>query len=203
MFFLWWVRVHEKFLTCILALLNYWNVWSYCTAGNITTSKEARIKEQQRHRCFRASPNAVSNATKDFSLSVNLTCFYFLIQPSWTCGKVEIFQVDLHDCYWWLPTCGELCRHNNSVSSYQRGHYPCVAVASNPNRVGHLEDSVGLFFCAVKKNDGALELLQLVLDLWISIIYGHVQQYNFLQFPAHKAVLDGATDLDRGRRGWS
>lgn len=62
-------------------------------------------------------------------------------------------------------TCGELCRHHVRVSGYQRGYDPRVAVASYPYGMGHLEDRVGLFFCAVEKNDRALELLQLVLDL--------------------------------------
>lgn len=75
-----------------------------------------------------------------------------------------------------VPTCGELCRHYVRVSGHQRGHYPRVAVAGDADRVGHLKDGVGLLFCAVEQNDGALELLQLVLDLRIAVVHRHVQE---------------------------
>lgn len=94
------------------------------------------------------------------------------------------------------PTCGELGRHHHGVPSHQRGHDPRVAVAGDADRVGHLKDGVCLLLCAVEENDGALELLQLVLDLGVAVVHGHVQQQDFLQFPTHEAVLDGAPDLD-------
>ena len=64
----------------------------------------------------------------------------------------------------------------------------------------HLKDGGGLLLGAVEQDDGALQLLQLVLDLGVAIVHRHVQQQHLLQLPAHKAVIYGAANLGGGRR---
>ena len=81
------------------------------------------------------------------------------------------------------------------VPCHQRWYDPRVTITSEAHGVRHLKDGVGLLLGAVEQNDGALQLLQLVLDLEVAVVYRHVQQQHLLQLPAHKAVLYGATDL--------
>lgn len=82
-----------------------------------------------------------------------------------------------------------------SVTSHQRRYDPGVSVTREADGMGHLKDDVGFFFGGVEQDDGTLKLLQLILNLCISIVYRHIQQQNLLQLPTHKTVLDGAADL--------
>lgn len=86
------------------------------------------------------------------------------------------------------------------VSGHQRGDDPGEAVAREAHRVSHLKNGAGLLFGAVQQDDGALQLLQLVLDLGVAIVHRHVQQKDFLQLPTREAVLDGAAELHHQRK---
>lgn len=97
-------------------------------------------------------------------------------------------------------TCGEDIGDVVRVSRDQRRDDPCEAVTREAHGMGHLEDGAGLLLGAVEQDDRTLQLLQLVLDLGVSVVHGHVQQEDFFQLPPDEAVVNGASDLHRQGR---